>query len=98
MSARNVYIVAYDICDPARLRRVHRTMRGFGDGIQLSVFRCHLSDRERVQLIAALEPIIHHKEDQVLIIPLGPPTGKHATGWTVLGAPLTHPPRAAVII
>ncbi|MFO0762685.1 MAG: CRISPR-associated endonuclease Cas2, partial [Byssovorax sp.] len=36
---RHTYVVAYDVCDPKRLRQVHKTMRGFGDALQLSVFR-----------------------------------------------------------
>ena len=31
--------------------------------IQLSVFRCELSPRERIELIAALTPVINHDED-----------------------------------
>ncbi len=30
---RLAYLVAYDISDPKRLRRVHRTMRGYGDAL-----------------------------------------------------------------
>ena len=37
---RNRHIVAYDVSDPARLRRVHRKMNGFGDALQYSVFAC----------------------------------------------------------
>ena len=66
------YIVAYDISDPKRLQRVHRTMRGYGDPLQYSVFRCILSPSERVLLIEALTPLINHREDQVMLINLGP--------------------------
>ena len=45
---RNRHIVAYDVSDPARLRRVHRKMNGFGDPLQYSVFACDLSAKERV--------------------------------------------------
>ena len=57
---RTCYIVAYDIADPKRLQRVHRTMRGYGDPLQYSVFRCVLSPSERVLLIEALTPLINH--------------------------------------
>jgi len=40
--ARRVYIVAYDISHPKRLRRVFRTMKVYGQHLQLSVFRCDL--------------------------------------------------------
>jgi CRISPR-associated endonuclease Cas2 len=44
---RTCYLVAYDIADPKRLQRVHRTMRGYGDPLQYSVFRCILSPTTR---------------------------------------------------
>ena len=68
---RRLYLVAYDISDPKRLRRVFKTMRGFGEHLQLSVFQCDLTLMARVEMQAALEEIIHHEEDKVLIIDLG---------------------------
>ena len=41
---RNRYIVTYDICDDARRTAVYKALRGFGDHLQYSVFRCDLSD------------------------------------------------------
>jgi CRISPR-associated protein Cas2 len=69
---RSHYIVSYDIADPTRLRRVYKTMRDFGDGIQLSVFVCQLSDRDRATLECRLLDIINQREDQVLVVKLGP--------------------------
>jgi CRISPR-associated protein Cas2 len=28
---RRCYLVCYDICDPKRLRQVHKTCKGFGE-------------------------------------------------------------------
>jgi CRISPR-associated protein Cas2 len=42
---KNWYLVGYDVRDDARLRRVARIMEGYGERVQYSVFRCHLSDR-----------------------------------------------------
>jgi CRISPR-associated protein Cas2 len=66
-----VFIVCYDICDSKRLRRVYKTMRGFGEHIQYSVFLCRLAPMRFVALRAALEEIVAPREDQVLLIPLG---------------------------
>jgi CRISPR-associated protein Cas2 len=82
---RACYIVSYDISDPKRLRRVHRTMRGFGDPLQYSVFRCVLSPSERVLLLEALSEIIHHREDQVMLIHLGPADGRAGESIETLG-------------
>lgn len=72
---RHLYLVTYDISDPKRLRRVFKTMKGFGVHVQFSVFQCDLPDMDVIRLRAALTEIIHHKEDQVLIIDLGPSEG-----------------------
>lgn len=69
---RRHYLVTYDIADAKRLRRVFKTMKGFGSHLQLSVFQCDLPEIDLVRMKAALTEIIHHDDDQVLIIDLGP--------------------------
>ena len=96
---RNRYIVSYDISDARRLRRVHRTMRGFGDALQYSVFRCDLSAAERILLVEALSKVINHREDQVMLINLGPRDGRAQESVETLGrAPDREDGRAAVIV
>ena len=43
---RNAYLVCYDVCDDKRLQKIYKTMRGWGDHLQLSVFQCELSYRK----------------------------------------------------
>lgn len=95
---RNSYIVSYDISDARRLRLVLETVRGYGDHLQYSVFRCELSQTEVVLLRAALAEVIHHSEDQVLFIDLGPEDGRALQAIQALGRPYTHPERHAVIV
>ena len=64
------YLVAYDICDPKRLRRVARTCEDFGVRKQYSVFLCRLSATDFVRLRSRLYDLIRLDEDQVLFIPL----------------------------
>ena len=64
------YIVAYDISDPKRLRKVATTCEDFGCRKQLSVFLCRLSATDLVRLRSRLYDVINHSEDQVLFIPL----------------------------
>jgi CRISPR-associated protein Cas2 len=66
------YIVAYDISDPKRLRKVATACEDFGYRKQLSVFLCRLSATDFVRLKARLYDLIHLEEDQVLFIPLCP--------------------------
>ena len=84
---RNTYIVCYDICDPKRLRDVFKTMRGWGDHLQLSVFECRLTRADLVTLRAELSEIVDHREDQVLFVDLGPAEGRGDRVITALGKP-----------
>ena len=96
--ARQLYTVAYDVCDSKRLRRVFRLMRGYGDHLQYSVFRCELSDRERAELMTKLSDVVKHDEDQVLLFPLGPAEGMREQGIYHVGKPYEVQDSGAVVI
>ena len=51
---RTTYLVTYDICDDKRLAKVHKTMRGFGDHLQYSVFECQMTPTDLVKCRHAL--------------------------------------------
>jgi CRISPR-associated protein Cas2 len=74
--SRNAYIVAYDISNDARRTDVFDACSGYGERIQYSVFRCHLTRTELVELEATVRDNINHETDQVLFIDLGPVTGR----------------------
>ena len=96
---RNRYLVSYDICDPKRLRRVFKTMRGFGDALQYSVFLCDLSPSERIILLEKLTPIINNREDQVMLVNLGPADGQSSERIETLGRAMTETlDRMAIIV
>jgi CRISPR-associated protein Cas2 len=95
---RNSYVVTYDICDDKRLRRVFKTMRDFGDHLQLSVFECQLTPMDLVRLRAELAKIIHHTDDQVLFVDLGPAEGRGDRVITALGKPYTNLDAPCIIV
>ena len=68
----HLYMVTYDISSQRRWRKVFRTMEGYGEWLQLSVFQCRLTAKQRVEMVAALDRLIHHVEDHILIVDLGP--------------------------
>ena len=70
------YLVCYDICDYKALRKMFQTMRGFGDHLQYSVFECQFTASGPARCRAALSALIHHEEDQVLFVHLGPAEGR----------------------
>lgn len=76
MSGLNCYVVSYDIMDQKRLQKVHKTIKGFGEAIHYSVFRCDLTPKGRVEMVAALTDLIKQDQDRIMIVNLGPSDGK----------------------
>ena len=95
---RRVCLVSYDISDPRRWRQVYRTMRGFGEHLQLSVFSCDLTPAQRMTMIAALEKAIDRDDDQVLLIDLGPSQAQPIHQIEALGRPLAVRDRGPVVL
>lgn len=87
---RHTYIVAYDITEPKRLRKVFRVCQDYGNHLQYSVFECDLSVKEKVELETKLKAIIHQENDQVLFIELGPAESRGDRQITALGQAYHH--------
>jgi CRISPR-associated protein Cas2 len=68
----HLYIIAYDIRDQKRWKKIYKTLKGFGEWLQLSVFQCRLQKISALRLEAALRDIMNQSEDHVLIIDIGP--------------------------
>jgi CRISPR-associated protein Cas2 len=73
MSPRRRWLVAYDICDDVRLRRVHDIVRSHGDRLQYSVFLCDLTAIEKINLKTELRDVLNQHADSVVFIDLGEP-------------------------
>ncbi len=95
---RHTYVVSYDISDPKRLRKVYRLMLGYGEHLQLSVFRCDVSERELVTLRAELRALIHHGQDQVLFVNVGPADGRAGMAFSAMGRPYVDTEREAIVV
>src|SRR5262249_47430658 len=95
-SPMDTYLVAYDIANPKRLRKVARNCEDFGLRRQFSVFLCRLAATDLVRLKSRLYDIINLDYDQVLFIPL---CARCATEIEALGRPIeSHDARDIVII
>lgn len=68
----HLYIVNYDVTNPKRWRRVYKTLCGYGEWVQLSMFQCRMSKTRVLQLQATLGEIVNQREDHVLFLDLGP--------------------------
>jgi CRISPR-associated protein Cas2 len=64
------FLRAYDIADPERLVRVHRTCKQWGAPIQYSVFLVPLTPSGIGTLVNALRGIIDERADDVRVYPL----------------------------
>ncbi|MTV50975.1 CRISPR-associated endonuclease Cas2 [Heliobacillus mobilis] len=82
---RRCYLVCYDISDAKRLRKVFKTMKGYGEHWQYSIFFCVLKDIERVRLQGKLESIVNAREDQIMIVDLGSNEEKARESTEVIG-------------
>jgi CRISPR-associated protein Cas2 len=89
------WLVAYDISNPKRLRKVARVCEDFGLRHQYSVFLCRLSATDFVRLRARLYDVLNLDEDQVLFLPL---CGKCVEQMTSLGRPHEPPSARDVVI
>lgn len=68
----HLYIVAYDISDDKRLRKVFKLMKGYGEWLQFSIFQCRLSARRHAELMSLLDGMIINGHDHVVMMDLGP--------------------------
>lgn len=97
MNDERTYIVTYDIANNRRWRRVFKTMNGFGEWLQLSVFQCRLSQRRRAELEMKLREIIKTGEDHVLMIDIGS-TDKIDLAVESIGKTFSKIERQAIVV
>ena len=95
---RTSYLVCYDICDDKRLRKVFQTMRNFGDHLQYSVFEFQFTPMDLARCRNELSCIIHHDEDQVLFVSLGPADGRGDRVIAALGKPYTSVDAPCIVV
>lgn len=98
LANKTVFLICYDIRDQKRWKNVHDAMLGFGEPVQLSVFRCALSDSQLVKLREKLRHVIDMKKDSVIFADLGPADGRGTGAMSTLGVGLGEIKSAAIVI
>lgn len=68
MEQKKLYLVAYDIASPKRLRRALHEVRNFATGGQKSVFECFLSHVDFHELKLICHELIDPDEDRIAIL------------------------------
>lgn len=71
--SRRRHLLAYDIADQGRLRKVHDIVLGYGHMVQYSVYVCDLDPVELIRLQDELRPAMNDAEDRILFLDLGEP-------------------------
>lgn len=94
--ARRRFLIAYDIGDAKRLRRIIKIMEGAGQRLQYSVFLCDLSGAELADWDSAVRAVIELREDSIVRIDLGP-SDTPARLWTI-GTPRSLPWSGPLIV
>lgn len=89
MDSRRLYLVAYDIREPQRLRRVLHVVKAYATGGQKSVYECFLTPAERAELTADLGAVMDRSVDSIVLLRLDPRMRSTCLGVAV---PAVDPP------
>ena len=69
-SYRKLYIAAYDISCPKRLRRALFILKGYASGRQKSVFEVYVDAQEKSELLSEVADVLHDEEDRFFLLQL----------------------------
>lgn len=92
------YLVAYDIADPDRLRKVHNVVKTRAQRVQFSLYEALLTETERVRFEERLRREMNLAEDQVLFLSLGPASRREVTEIESVGRGYTPHTRGSVVL
>lgn len=67
-----MYLAAYDISEPKRLKKALKVLKEFSTGGQKSVFECPLTPVEIDHLLKKIQKVINREEDRFFLIHLEP--------------------------
>ncbi len=89
------YVVAYDIPNDKRRKKVSDLLEGYGKRVQYSVFECVLTQAKYDELRSKLRKRVKLSEDSVRFYPLSRQMLSQVETWG--GQPVTTPPGSIVI-
>lgn len=70
MSQKTLYVIAYDLSNDKRRTKIHNILSGFGQWTQYSLFECHLTDKQYLQLRQRLAKVLQADQDSLRFYPL----------------------------
>ena len=69
---RRLYIAAYDIANPRRLRLALQLVKAYATGGQKSAYECWLNDAEKAELLLDMALALDEMQDSFMLIGLDP--------------------------
>lgn len=72
METRSLYLAAYDVAAPRRLRAALELVKGYSTGGQKSVHECFLTEGERARLLLDVAQVLDEEEDSFILLRLDP--------------------------
>lgn len=72
METRSLYLAAYDVAHPRRLRAALDLVKGYSTGGQKSVHECFLTEGEKARLLHDMALVLEEDEDSFLLLRLDP--------------------------
>jgi len=69
---RRLYLAAYDVAHPRRLKLSLELIKGYATGGQKSAYECWLSEGEKSALLHDMALVLEEGEDSFLLIGLDP--------------------------
>lgn len=83
METRSLYLAAYDVADPRRLRAALELVKGYSTGGQKSVYECFLTAGGRARLLRGMALALEESEDSFFLLRLDPRARVIALGTAV---------------
>jgi CRISPR-associated protein Cas2 len=83
MNNDHLYLAAYDIQSPSRLRQALHVLLDYALGRQKSVFECPMTPAQQRELISRVEQVIDPDEDRFALIRLDRRSASHTLGKAV---------------
>lgn len=80
MTERALYLAAYDIADPKRLRAGLELVKGYATGGQKSAHEIFLTEAEKGQLLHAMAFVLDEDADRFFLLRLDPRSKVHTLG------------------
>ncbi|MBC5797775.1 CRISPR-associated endonuclease Cas2 [Sphaerospermopsis sp. LEGE 00249] len=91
-----LYVIAYDIPDDKRRKKIADVLEGYGQRVQYSVFECQLNTEKYNDLRRRLRKIVKLEEDNVRFYPLSRYTLSQVEAWGV-GIPVIETPSSIIV-